>query len=110
MQNDINIDFTDYQTILSYQGKIEGRVGSCKSTDFIDSLDEEFKTSLGNAKGVLLEFEQNNDVNLTQISSIMEELNEYFDENADVIFGVKQNDTLELDIIGYKIIATGIPL
>ncbi|MGE3593821.1 MAG: hypothetical protein AB7G52_15185 [Arcobacter sp.] len=110
MQNDINIDFTDYQTILAHKGKIDGRVGSSTVADFMTHLDEEFKTSLGSAKGVLLEFEQNKYTNLAQISSIMEELNEYFDENADVIFGVKQNDTLELDTIGYKIIATGISL
>jgi cell division GTPase FtsZ len=110
MQNDINIDFTDYQTILAHKGKIVGRVGDCKSADFMTNLDEEFKTSLGDAKGVLLEFEQNKNANLSQISSIMEELNEYFEENADVIFGVKQNDTVKFDTIGYKIIATGIPL
>ncbi|MGE3301371.1 MAG: hypothetical protein AB7I39_13180, partial [Arcobacter sp.] len=97
-------------TILAHKGKIDGRVGSSTVADFMTHLDEEFKTSLGSAKGVLLEFEQNKYTNLAQISSIMEELNEYFDENADVIFGVKQNDTLELDTIGYKIIATGISL
>ena len=46
MQNDINIDFTDYQTILAHKGKIDGRVGCCKSADFMTNLDEEFKTSL----------------------------------------------------------------
>lgn len=108
MQNDINIDFTDYQTILAHKGKIVGRVGDCKSADLMTNLDEEFKTSLGNAKGVLLEFEQNKDANLSQISSIMEELNEYFDENADVVFGVKYNKDVGIEFINYTIIATGL--
>ena len=37
MQNDINIDFADYQTILSHKGKIDGVVGSCKVEYFISS-------------------------------------------------------------------------
>lgn len=108
MENDINIDFADYQTILAYEGRIEGRVGSCKVADFMISLDKAFKTSLGSAKGILLEFEQNKDANLTQISSLMEELNKCFDENADAIFSVTHDDTLELESINYRVIATGI--
>ncbi len=33
MQNDINIDFADYQTILSHRGRVDGLVGSCKVED-----------------------------------------------------------------------------
>ena len=28
MENDINIDFADYQTILSHRGRVDGLVGS----------------------------------------------------------------------------------
>lgn len=110
MENDINVDFADYQTILSHQGKIEGRVGSSQVDRFIDNLDNDFKSSLKNAKGVLIEFKKNDEMPLTQISSLMEEFHSIIDENADVIFGVVSNNELETDILGYKMIATGISL
>ncbi|MBN2894641.1 MAG: hypothetical protein JXK05_01935 [Campylobacterales bacterium] len=108
MENDINVDLADYQIILSHEGKIEGRVGSCKVADFMTNLDEVFKNSLSSAKGALIEFDKSKDAGFNQLFSQLRELNEYFDENADMIFGLKQNDALELDSINYKIIATGI--
>lgn len=108
MQNDINIDFADYQTILSHKGKINGVVGSCKVEYFISSLSENLKLSIKNAKGVLIEFEQHSDSSLTIISSLMEELHDLIGEDADVIFGTKQNNTLERESVKFKIIATGI--
>ena len=108
MENDINVDFADYQTILSHQGKIEGRVGSSQVDRFIDNLDNDFKSSLKNAKGVLIEFKKNDEMPLTQISSLMEEFHSIIDENADVIFGVTSNNELETDIVEYKIIVSGI--
>ncbi|WP_295021069.1 hypothetical protein [Sulfurimonas sp.] len=107
MQNDINIDFADYQTILSHKGKIKGFVCSCSASEFISSLSENLKLSLKNAKGVLIEFEQHSDAPLTIISSLMEELCDFIGEDADVIFGTKQNDTIEKESIKFKIIATG---
>lgn len=108
MENDINVDFADYQTILSHQGKIEGRVGSSQVDRFIDNLDNDFKSSLKNAKGVLIEFKKNDEMPLTQISSLMEEFHSIIDENADVIFGVVINNELETDILEYKMIAAGL--
>lgn len=108
MENDINVDFADYQTILSHQGKIDGRVGRSQVDRFIDNLDNDFKSSLSNAKGVLIEFKKNDEMPLTQISSLMEEFHSIIDENADVIFGVVSNNELETDILEYKMIATGL--
>lgn len=110
MANDINVDFVDYQTILSHRGKIDGRVGRAQVDNFINSLDTDFKSSLKNAKGVLIEFKKNDEMPLTQISSLMEEFHSTIGENADVIFGVVSNNELETDILGYKMIATGISL
>lgn len=110
MEKDVNLDYVDYQTILLQYGKIDGRVGSCKVTNLITSLGKDFQTSLGNAKGILLEFEQNKDSELIQITSLMEEFSMYFNENADVVFGVKQNDTLNIGDIKYKIIASGLKI
>ncbi len=108
MANDINVDFVDYQTILSHRGKIDGRVGRAQVDNFINSLDTDFKSSLKNAKGVLIEFKKNDEMPLTQISSLMEEFFSITDENADVIFGVTSNNELETDILGYKMIAAGL--
>lgn len=107
MQNDINIDFADYQTILLHKGKIDGVVGSCKVEYFISSLSENLKLSLKNSKGVLIEFEQHSDASSTIISSLMEELHDLIGEDTDVTFGAKQNDTIEKESIKFKIIATG---
>ena len=66
------------------------------------------KLSIKNAKGVLIEFEQHSDESSTIISSSMEELHDLVGEDADVIFGTKQNNTLERETMKFKIIATGI--
>lgn len=50
MANDINVDFVDYQTILSHRGKIDGRVGRAQVDNFINSLDTDFKSSLKKCK------------------------------------------------------------
>lgn len=108
MQNEINLDFTDFETILSHQGKIEWFVGSCRASEFMSSLSENLKLSLKNAKGVLIEFEQHSDASLTIISSLMEQFDDLIGEDSDVIFSTKQNNILENEAIKFKIIATGI--
>lgn len=110
MENDINIDYADYQTILSHNGKVDGRVGSSKVDDFLITLDDDFKKSLQMAKGVLVEFEKNDEMPLIQISILMSDLHTLLDENTDVIFGVTINNTIENEDIQFKIIASGIDL
>lgn len=56
----------------------------------------------------MIEFKKNDEMPLTQISSLMEEFFSITDENADVIFGVTSNNELETDILGYKMIAAGL--
>jgi cell division GTPase FtsZ len=108
MQNDINIDFTDYQTILLHKGKIDGLVSNCKVEDFMSSLSEDLKVSLKKAKGVVVEFEHHNDLSVSIIGSLVEELNAFIDINSDMIFGTKQNDTLQKNMIEFRLIVAGI--
>lgn len=108
MQNDINIDFADYQTILLHKGKIDGLVSNCKVEDFMSSLSEDLKVSLKKAKGVVVEFEHHNDLSVSIIGSLVEELNAFIDINSDMIFGTKQNDTLQKNMIEFRLIVAGI--
>ncbi|NBK99011.1 MAG: hypothetical protein EOM50_13525 [Erysipelotrichia bacterium] len=107
MQNEINLDYADFETILSHQGKVEGFVSGCRASEFMSSLSENLKLSLQNAKGVLIEFEQHSDAPLPIISLLLEEFHDLIGEDADVIFGTKQNDALEKDTIQFKMIASG---
>ena len=102
------INLLDYQTILSYQGRVDGCVGSSKAINFIDDLSKDFKIFLGSAQGVLMEFEENKNANTKQMASIMCELYSFFYEDTEVIFAINQTHTMAIDSIAYKIIATGI--
>ncbi|MDD3060066.1 MAG: hypothetical protein PHW94_03885 [Sulfurimonas sp.] len=108
MINFMNLDIRDYEEIYSHQGKIEGRINSCKISSLIRSLDEDFKTSLGNAKAIAIEFEYNKDEIPIKIFEAYEEICLNANEHAIVIFAKIISNNLELGSINYKIIATGI--
>lgn len=108
MESDINIDFTDYQTILLHKGKIDGLVSNCKVEDFMSSLSDDLKASLQIAKGVMIEFEHHDDLTMSVIGSLVEELHTFIGTDPDIIFGTKENNALQKNMIDFRLIVTGI--
>lgn len=108
MQEKLKMEFADLQIILEHQGRIDGIVGSCKIDEFTSDFSENFKVSLQNAKGVLVEFEQHKDLPIKSILELMADLQNLVHIDADFLLATKHNDIFDMDMIGFKIIVTGL--
>lgn len=108
MQEELKMDFADLRIILSYEGRIDGIVGSCKMDEFTNDFSENFKASLQNAKGVLVEFEQHKDLPIKSILELMADLQNLLHTDAECLLATKHNDVFDKDMIGFKIIVTGL--
>lgn len=108
MQEELKMEFADLQIILEHQGRIDGIVGSCKIDEFTSDFSENFKVSLQNAKGVLVEFEQHKDLPIKSILELMADLQNLVHIDADFLLATKHNDIFDMDMIGFKIIVTGL--
>jgi len=108
MQEKLKMEFADLQIILEHQGRIDGIVGSCKIDEFTSDFSENFKVSLQNAKGVLVEFEQHKDLPIKSILELMADLQNLVHTDAEFLLATKHNDIFDMDMIGFKIIVTGL--
>jgi len=106
--NNICVDIADYITILSHNGKIAGIVSSCKIDEVENIFDETLKTSLSNAKGILVNFQLNKEQTLLTINDFMAKINEYSNEEADIIFSSEVRNDIDENIIGFQILVTGL--
>lgn len=115
MNQDLNIDLNDYETVLKYKGKI---VGSC-FTSKLDSINEEFDKELGSyvssAKGILINFHLYSKTSLFKINDFIGSINELIvninDEasnNSEIIFSTKTDNTLNEDETNVQVIFTGL--
>ena len=107
MEN-IEIDLADYKTILSHKGKIDGLVGSCKIDEFINQFDDSFKNSLLNAKGILIVFSFNSKHSSNFTGFHLEKIYSFTNNNAEIIFGIEVDDNMDMDMVNYQIIITGL--
>ncbi|MCI0501271.1 MAG: hypothetical protein L0Y61_05950 [Epsilonproteobacteria bacterium] len=110
MNNNIRIDYEDYQTIFSHQGRIDGLVGNYKLDNLFDYIPDAFKESIQNAKGVLIKFSMNSATSILTIVNFLEKINTIIDDNCDAIFGSKINDSLDVETVNVTIILTGLDL
>ena len=109
MENtDINLDIADYKTIFSHEGKVMGLIGNCKIDDFIKSFDETLKSSLPNAKGILINFVIHKEQSLYKINSCMSEIIDLSSMECEIIFGTEIDNSLDLENVKYEIIITGL--
>ena len=106
MEN-IDVDFSDYKTILSHKGKINGIVASCNINEFIMSL-KSLEDSLSKAKGVLMNFRINNEQSALIINDFMSKIHNLTNEDAEIMFSTEQTKEIEKDEITYQIIITGL--
>ena len=109
MENtDINLDIADYKTIFSHKGKVIGLIGNCKIDDFIESFDETLKSSLPNAKGILINFFLHKEQSLFKINSCLGEIVDLSSMECEIIFGTEIDDSMDLKNVKYEIIITGL--
>jgi cell division protein FtsZ len=112
--NDINLDFNDVRTVMSHKGLALMGVGKGAGQSSAKDAAQQAISSplLGDidikgAQGVLAHFNVHPNYPIIQISEAMGILEEYADEDANVIFGVTTNDSIPEDEVSLTIVATG---
>jgi cell division protein FtsZ len=113
-ENDINVDFNDLKTVMSYQGLALMGVGEEKGESAaFNAIKKAIESplldniSIEGAMGVLVHFTMHEDYPLDEIYEGMNIIEEKADENADIIFGTTTDNSLNIDEIKVTIVATG---
>ncbi len=113
-ENDINLDFADLQTVMSYKGMALMGVGEHEGENaayeaikaaiespLLDNM------SINGALGVLVHFKMHPNFSLIEISDAMEVVHESAHDDAEVIWGTSTDDTIPENYIKITIVATG---
>jgi len=113
-KNDINLDFADVKTVMSFKGmalmgvgKFNGENAASEALKIaIDSplLD---KNNIDGSQGVLIQFTMNPNYPLLDINDAMELIEDSVDEETQIIFGTTTNENFSETEIEITIIATG---
>jgi cell division protein FtsZ len=111
---DINLDFADLRTVMSYRGlalmgmgQAEGEKSAYEAIkNAIESplLDD---VSINGAMGILVHFNIHPNYPLIELTSAMEVVKESADGDATIIMGTTTDDTLPADFVKITLIATG---
>ena len=112
--DDINLDFTDLQTVMSHHGLalmgISECIGGNAAYKAIHNAIKSLKVDgipLTNAHGIMVHFYMHSEFPFMEISSAMEAVYQSFDYRADIIFGTTTDNELPVDYIRVTIVATG---
>jgi len=113
-ENDINVDFNDLKTVMSYQGLALMGVGEMKGENaafeavkmaiespLLDNI------AIDGALGVLVHYTMHEDYPLVEIQESMSIIEEKADDEAEIIFGTTTDNSLAPDEIKVTIVATG---
>jgi cell division protein FtsZ len=111
---DINLDFADLRTVMSYRGlalmgmgQAEGEKSAYEAIkNAIESplLDD---VSIHGAMGILVHFNIHPNYPLIELTSAMEVVKENADSDATIIMGTTTDETLPEDFVKITLIATG---
>lgn len=111
---DINVDFADARTVMSYKGLALMGIGEATSDNAaIDAMREAIESplldniSIKGAKGVLVSFEFHENHPLLGVNEAMEIIHSVADEYADVIYGTHTRTDVDENYVRVTVIATG---
>ena len=109
---EINLDFADLKTILSYKGQAYMGIGTDNKGNIIEATKKAVanpltETQIDNAKGIIFNVKGSNNLSLNDINSSIQLINDRVDKNANVFFGTVIDKTLKDNIV-VTVIATGI--
>lgn len=104
----INLDLDDYKIILSHKGRVSFVNNSCKISKFVSNIYKTIKNDLIKAKGVLIKFGIHKEQDFLVINDLIAKINDFINEDADVIFSTYQSVNKDVEIIEYQIIISGI--
>lgn len=113
-QGDINTDFADLKTVMTYRGlSLMGTGEASGESAALEAVKSAIESplfdnlSINGAKGLLVNFEMNPDYSLLEISSSVQLIQEVAHEDADVIWGMRTVPDMPIDQVRATIIATG---
>lgn len=110
---DVNIDFADIKTIMSYKGRAYMGIGIASGEKNIEeavkqSIDSSLtETKIDGAKGIIVNIKGNENLSLMEVSNAITTLNDKISEDANIIFGTVTDNSLEDNVV-VTVIATGI--
>lgn len=110
---EVNIDFADIKTTMSYRGKAYmgiGRASGEKKVEeaVIQAIENPLTESkIDGAKGVIFNVKGNNELSLMEINSAVAIINEKVSEDANIIFGTVIDEDMG-EQVQVTVIATGV--
>ena len=110
---DINVDFADITTMLTYKGMAYMGIGEAKGEGrMIDAVNQAIDNALtenkiDNAKGVIFNVRGNSELALSEINDGIGKINDLISEDANVVFGTITDESLD-DKVVVTVIATGV--
>ena len=110
---DINVDFADVTTMLTYKGMAYMGIGEAKGEGrMVDAVNQAIDNALtenkiNNAKGVIFNVRGNSELALSEINDGIGKINDLISEDANVVFGTITDESLG-DKVVVTVIATGV--
>ncbi len=110
---EVNIDFADIKTTMSYRGKAYMGIGRAKGERKIEEAVRQAienpltESKINGAKGVIFNIKGNNTLSLLEINSAVAIINEQVSEDANIIFGTVIDENMEEEV-QVTVIATGV--
>lgn len=110
---DINVDFADISTMLTYKGMAYMGIGEASGEGrMIDAVNHAIanpltESNINNAKGVIFNVRGNTELALSEINDGIAKINDLISEDANVVFGTTTDNSLD-DKVVVTVIATGV--
>jgi cell division protein FtsZ len=110
---EVNIDFADIKTTMSYKGKAYMGIGKASGEKKVEEAVRQAiensltESKIDGAKGVIFNVKGNEELSLLEINSAVGIINEKISDDANVIFGTVIDKNME-DKVQVTVIATGI--
>ena len=102
---DTIIDLHDIMKIMSYDGKIDGFVGTFKISKLSNTINQRLKSVISKAGAIFMHFEMNKNLPFVSIEEIT---NKFFGLELDFIFTTSVDNNLDMDTVKFSILVTGI--
>ena len=113
-ENDINIDITDLQSIMSNRaiafagiGESQGEEAACEAITNAIKFTKNDNMPIEVASGVLVHFTMHPEFHFIKIAEAMCIISDNTNNSADVIFGTTTDATLPIDFIRVTLLITG---
>ena len=110
---EVNIDFADIKTTMSYRGNAYMGIGRASGEKKIEEATRQAienaltETKIDGAKGVIFNVKGNSELSLMEINSAVAIINEKVSEDANIIFGTVIDEYMG-DDVQVTVIATGV--